>query len=254
VSRAAPTVGVMDHIDVGFCFYDDPDFATDADRDSRKLMRWHQQLWSKALPSGKQLAWALEPGTSCLVHGDVRVSSDTIATTHSNYRRLGAAQMWEELSEDERTSYDRSFYTIGGFIIFPSRPQSLNQRRGTAAAIADRFDLTLECIRQHYLGQADNPLADVVSLDADYFRLFGAGKQGFATFIDFFHLQDLVSRDSVQWFHGDNRRQWDFNEPPLPRTIDAYRRYLDNLAGFVAARNARIRAWCDTEGRDGTLE
>ncbi len=67
--------------------------------------------------------------------------SDTIATTHSNYRRFGATQMWKNLTEDERTRYDRAFYTIGGFIIFPTRPQSLNQRRGTAETIADRLGL-----------------------------------------------------------------------------------------------------------------
>lgn len=245
-------MSAVDQISVTFCFYDDPDFATDADRDSRKLRRWHQQLWSKSLPSGQEFAWTLEPGTACLVHGDVRVSSDTIATTHSNYRHLGAAQLWEDLSEEERTNYDRSFYTIGGFIIFPTRSQSLNQRRGTAAAIADRFDLTLECIRQHYLGQADNPLADVLSLDADYFQLFGAGRQGFATFTEFFHLQDLATPDSVQWLDGHVDREWRFDEPPLPRTLDAYRNYLDNVADFVAARNARIRNWCDRQARDRT--
>ncbi|MEJ7786143.1 MAG: hypothetical protein WKF96_15160 [Solirubrobacteraceae bacterium] len=115
-------MSIRDQINVDSCFYDDPDFATDADRDSRMLRRWRQQLWSKPLPSGHRIAWTLEPGTSCLVHGDVRVSSDTIATTHSNYRRLGAAQMWEKLTENERTRYDRSFYTVGGFFIFPTRP------------------------------------------------------------------------------------------------------------------------------------
>src|SRR3954454_2582337 len=113
MAEPASTVNIVDHINVDFCFYDDPDFATDADRDSRTLRRWHQQLWSKSLPNGHRIAWNLEPGTSCLVHGNVRVSSDTIATTHSNYRRLGAAQMWENLTENERTRYDRSFYTIG---------------------------------------------------------------------------------------------------------------------------------------------
>lgn len=245
LSECASTVSVVDQINVDFCFYDDPDYVTDADRDSRILRRWHQQLWSKSLPSGHRISWDLEPGTSCLVHGDVRVSSDTIATTHSNYRRLGAAQMWESLGENERMRYDRSFYMIGGFIIFPTRPQSLNQRRGTAGAIADRFDLTLECIRQHYLGRADNPLADVLSLDATYFRLFGDGAQGFANFVDFFHLQDLASPDSVRWLDGSADREWRFDRPPLPQTIDGYRHYLDSVADFVAARNARIRDWCD---------
>lgn len=127
MTESAFIVSSMNEINVGFCFYDDPDFVTDADRDSRVLMRWHQRLWSNPLPSGHRFEWNLEPGTFCMVHGDVRVSSDTIATTHSNYQRLGAAQLWESLAEGERTKYDRSFYTIGGFIIFPTRPQSLNQ-------------------------------------------------------------------------------------------------------------------------------
>lgn len=238
-------MSVVDQINVEFCFLDDPDYLTDADRDSRTLRRWHQQLWSKSLPSGQSIAWELEPGTSCLVHGDLRVSSDTIATTHSNYRRLGTAQMWESLDQPEQDKYDRLFYTIGGFIIFPTRPQSLNQRRGTAASIADRFDLTLECIRQHYLGRTDNPLAEVLILDAAYFRLFGEGSEGFAAFVEFFHLQPLASPDSVRWLDGHAGREWDFDSPPLPQTIDAYRHYLDNVATFVAARNARIRDWCD---------
>lgn len=240
-------MSVVDHINVEFCFLDDPDYSTDADRDSRLLRQWHQQLWSKSLPSGQRIAWELEPGTSCLVHGDMRVSSDTIATTHSNYRRLGTAQMWESLAEPEQKRYDRLFYTIGGFIIFPTRPQSLNQRRGTAASIADRFDLTLECIRQHYLGRTDNPLVDVLSLDAAYFRLFGEGSEGFEVFIEFFHLQHLASPDSVRWLDGHTGREWAFDRLPLPQTISAYRHYLDNVATFVAARNARIRDWCQSQ-------
>lgn len=238
---------VVDEIDVKFCFLDDPDYLTDADRDSRKLRRWHQQLWSKSLPSGQSLEWELEPGTSCLVHGDLRVSSDTIATTHSNYHRLGTAELWESMEQSEQEKYDRLFYTIGGFIIFPTRLQSLNQRRGTAVSIADRFDLTLECIRQHYLGQIDNPLAETLSLDAGYFRLFGEGSEGFAAFVDFFHLQDVASPDSVRWFDGDSGQAWDFDRAPLPPTIDAYRRYLDNVSTFVAARNARIQDWCERQ-------
>ena len=35
MSEPASTVNIVDHINVDFCFYDDPDFATDADRDSR---------------------------------------------------------------------------------------------------------------------------------------------------------------------------------------------------------------------------
>ncbi|RYP88665.1 hypothetical protein EKO23_01885 [Nocardioides guangzhouensis] len=239
----------MDQIDVDFCFYDDPDFVSDADRDSLRLRTWHQQLWSKSVSGGSRIVWALEPGTSCLVHDGVRVSSDTIATTHANYRRLGVAGLWESLTEGERRAYDRAFYTIGGFVIFPTRPQSLNQRRGTSRNIADRFDLTLECIRQHYLGQDGSPLADVLRQDARYFGLFGSGADGFSEFVEFFHLQDLVSGGSVRWLDGSTERQWSFERPPLPQTLDAYRRYLANVASFVAARNDRIRNWCNARNQ-----
>ena len=83
--------------------------------------------------------------------------------------------MWAGLSPTEQLGYERAFYTIGGFTVFPVHPQSLNQVRGTDSRIADRFDLTVEGLRQHYLGEHENPLAGVLKVDADYFRLFGEG-------------------------------------------------------------------------------
>ena len=236
-----------------FCFYDDPDFATDADRDSRRLTQWHRRLWSKSLPSGEIVAWSIEPAGSLTFQGPrgvVRVSSDTLATSHSRYARLGMSELWAELSDGEQERYERAFYTIGGFIVFPVRPQSLNQSRGTRSSIADRFDLTLECIRQHYLGEPGSPLADVLEVDRDYFRLFGEGLDGFVGFVDFFHLQDLVADGSIRWcddFEGD---RWDFDAPPLPRDGAAHRGYLDNVARFVDLRNARIARWVEAHPAD----
>lgn len=89
----------------------------------------------------------------------------------------------------------------------------------------------------------------MLSLDSDYFRLFGTGPDGFATFVEFFHLQDLGSPDSVRWLDGHNGREWRFDCLPLPQTLDAYRHYLDNVAALVAARNVRIRDWCETQER-----
>ncbi len=140
----------------------------------------------------------------------VRVSSDTIATTHSNYRRLGAAQLWEKLDENERTIFARSFYTIGCFIIFSTRPQSLSQRRGRATTIADGLDLTLDCIRQHYLGRGRQPARRCADSGWRLLWLLGEGPQGFATFIDFFHLQDLAYPDSVRWLDGHADRELRF--------------------------------------------
>lgn len=159
-------------------------------------------------------------------------------------------QLWADLSTAERSRYDRAFYTIGGFIIFPTHLGSLNQLRGTDRRIADRFDLTLECIRQRYLGEHENPLAGVLEVDADDFRLFGEGPTGFAAYVDFFHLQDLVSGNSIRWLDDGGSTEWSFATPPLPQSAFAYRRYLDNVVAFVSARNLRIRQWCDARDSD----
>jgi hypothetical protein len=55
--------------------------------------------------------------------------------------------------------------------------------------ISDRMDLTLECIRRHYAEEPGSPLADVTTNYADFFELFCTFKQ----FVEFFHLQDLVT-------------------------------------------------------------
>lgn len=239
----------MTEIDPGFSFYDDPDYSSDADRDSRILQRWHQRLWSKPLPSCGAVELRVDPGSYLAFdapHGTVRVSSDTIATTHSNYTRSAIPGLLAEFSEEARQTYERIFYTIGGFIIFPVRLSSLNQARGTRSKIADRFDLTLECIRQHYSEGRATPLSDVLQKDADYFGIFGKGLEGFISFVEFFHLQDLVVDGGIRWFDGNAGRQWDFDSSPLPSAAADYRGYLDNVVGFVTARNARIQRWCQS--------
>lgn len=47
--------------------------------------------------------------------------------------------------------------------------------------IADRFDLTLECIRLHYLG-LDNPLAATLLRDSGFFSPF----EDFTGYLQFF--------------------------------------------------------------------
>jgi hypothetical protein len=91
-----------------------------------------------------------------------------------------------------------------------------------------------------------NPLAAVLAIDHDYFRLFGEGQAGFEAFVAFFHLQDLTTANSIKWLDDSEGNIWDFDSFPLPRTIPAYRRYLDNVMAFVAARNIRIREWCES--------
>ncbi|WP_352311546.1 hypothetical protein, partial [Psychrobacter sp. W2-37-MNA-CIBAN-0211] len=83
------------------------------------------------------------------------------------------------------------------------------------------FDLTLECIRRHYEGEA-SPLDQALLRHADFFRLF----EDFRGYVDFFLLQDLVTDDytSVRFFTPfDN-----FTTPALPGTPEAYERYRAN--------------------------
>lgn len=239
-------MSIVSEIDVAFCFYDDPKYVTDADRDSYILQDWHRQLWSKDLPSGDTLQWVAEPGeylTWASPWGSIRVSSDTIATTHSRYPVV--SRWWTDLRPEEQERFEHAFYTIGGFIIFPVHGDSLNQLRGWDSKIADRFDLTLECIRQHYLGAQGNPLSAGLKVDGEYFRLFGEGSSGFAAYVDFFHLQDLVGGNTIKWLDDFDGNEWNFEAPPLPQSPSAYRRYLDNVAAFVSARNRRIQDWLD---------
>lgn len=46
---------------------------------------------------------------------------------------------------------------------------------------ADRFDLTLECIRRHYLGQR-SPLGETLARYRDFFALF----EDFSGYVEFF--------------------------------------------------------------------
>ena len=110
---------------------------------------------------------------------------------------------------------------------------TLNQERGFNKQIADRFDLTLECIRLRYLGET-SPLADVLIRYWDFFMLF----EDFKGYTDFFLLQDLVSDDmsAVKFFMPfDN-----FETSPFPPNVEAYQHYRANSIRFVEARSRRM--------------
>ena len=79
--------------------------------------------------------------------------------------------------------------TIGGYIIFPAKTvdnkMTINAARGCNSKIADRFDLTLECIRRFYANEV-SPLSGDLQRYSSFFSLF----QGFQGHVDFFLLQD----------------------------------------------------------------
>jgi hypothetical protein len=257
----------MDEMDVDFCFYDDPDVGgdppayangCDADRYSIRLRRSHRDLWSKELPDGNLLTlqpndggWLDVSSPHSLSSIGTRLSSDTIATPHERYERRGMHLLWGALSAAARTNYKRRFYTIGGFLVFPQRRDSINVSRGRTASIQDRFDLTLECIRRYYSGETEasvNPLGAVLLADAEFFKLFGQGAEGFAAYTTWFHLDGLVVDGEVRTFDDVDGRSWKFTWSPLPTTPETYRQYLDKVGRFVDQRNRSI----DQAVRQGT--
>ena len=105
--------------------------------------------------------------------------------------------------------------------------------RGTNGKIKDRFDLTLECIRRHYINKK-SPLSDTLQRYSSFFNLF----ENFQGYIDFFLLQDLVVEDysSIKYLIPFES----FENSPLPDDVDEYRLYKKNMSNFVTARNQRM--------------
>jgi hypothetical protein len=211
----------------------------DPDSASPTLRSFHQQLWSKPLPSGALFNLERMPG-GYLTHnsqlGDFKLSSDTISNSLRGSKRR--ASLISQIPSVSLDAFQALGSTIGARILFPGNrvdgKPTINVARGFNAQIADRFDLTLECIRLHYLRQA-SPLAATLDRYADFFGLFGS----FEGYVDFFLLGDLVQNGQVKFclpFDGE------FGQA-LPNTVDEYNEYMANTTGFVAARNRRIEAW-----------
>ncbi len=122
-------------------------------------------------------------------------------------------------------------------MVFPGnvvdRKLTINGARGFVTAIADRMDLTLECIRRHYVGEA-SPLAATIARHSDFFALFGA----FREYVDIFLLQDLVTPDAeaVRFFTAFD----DFTTPAVPRDLPEYLEFRRRSIEFVEARNRRM--------------
>lgn len=144
----------------------------------------------------------------------------------------------------------RAFYdlgcTVGAYLVFPFPIQvdglwqrSINQARGTKRENRDRFDLTLECIRRHYLRE-EGPLKTLAS-HSNFFNLFG----DFRGFVDHFLLNDLVDDDTDKIrfylpFHN-------FDRDALPASVDEYREIMQRSMDFVKARNERIARYAVTQ-------
>ncbi|MGM1018260.1 MAG: DUF6994 family protein [Actinomycetota bacterium] len=226
-------------IDITTDFQDDAGHR-DPDAYSPLLQSYHLLLWSKPLPNGAPFDLTAEKFGSALVlrHsselGEFVLSSDTLA--NSNRGRL--REFYEAMGAETNLAWHRDGGTIGGRLVFPRNrvdgKQTINQTRGTNARIRDRFDLTLESIRRHYVGEV-SPLSETLARYSNFFSLF----ETFDGYVSFFLLDDLVDDQGAVRFY----LPFDgFERSPLPASIDEYREFRRAQLEFVAARNQRMLA------------
>ena len=228
-------------IDTTFNFYSDSG-GKDPDSHSPTLKNYHKLLWSKALPNGEIFTLTDTDSNSYLTYisaqEKISLSSDSISNSYRDKKALSS--IVQDLSK-EVEEFRNLGSTIGGYILFPGKKidgkMTINGARGFNQKIADRFDLTLECIRLHYLGMP-NPLQEVLTQNAAFFKLF----ENFAGYVDFFLLQDLISLnyDSINFF---TPMKENFESSPLPESREQYLQYMHGSMSFTAMRNERIKQW-----------
>ena len=228
-------------IDTTFNFYSDSG-GKDPDSHSPTLKNYHKLLWSKALPNGEIFTLTDTDSNSYLTYisaqEKISLSSDSISNSYRDKKALSS--IVQDLSK-EVEEFRNLGSTIGGYILFPSKKidgkMTINGARGFNQKIADRFDLTLECIRLHYLGMP-NPLQEVLTQNTAFFKLF----ESFAGYLDFFLLQDLVdvNYESIYFFTPIKKM---FESSPLPANKEEYLQYMKSSTSFTAKRNERIKGW-----------
>jgi hypothetical protein len=237
-------------IDTNFDFRSDtPNFPKrDPDKDSPTLRQYHRLLWSKPLPNGHHFDLVDTTPRTYLHHkselGEFWLGSDSVVPSFT--RNYKIQHIIEQVPPDELDQFNTIGYTIGGMMLWPAeridRKMTINGARGFHPRLADRFDLTVECVLRHYRGK-QSPLSKVLERYSDFFNLFGS----FQGFVDFFLLQDIVSEDfqSVKMFSDFD----DFTSSPLPSSKDEYMSYKRLAIEFIEARNRRIeRYWIANGG------
>ncbi len=225
-------------IDVSFDFRTDA-AGKDPDISSPTLRRYHRLLWSKPLPRARAFDLTDTKRGAYLHHdsdlGTFSLASDSVMQTFTRWTTM--KHITSQFPEEENEAFQSVGYTIGGMMIFPGNKvdgkMTINGMRGFNPRIADRFDLTVECIRLHYMGRS-SPLGDTLARYDGFFALF----DDFQGYVDFFLLQDLVSADysNVKFFMPFD----DFQSRPTPKDHDSYAEYRRLSIAFIASRNHRI--------------
>ena len=216
--------------------------GSDPDNASPTLQKYHKELWSRLLPNGEVMELKMGSGPYYLTWKDFRFGSDSIIVSlrYKKYRHM--IEQVKERVGDYKNYYEnflRRANTIGGMIIFPKHPASMNQNRGTNKYIADRWDLTLECIRRYYNGRP-SPLYETIEADRKFYELFC----DFKGYVDFFFLQDAVTDDymNVKIWCGDAS----FTAEGLPKTLDEYFTLIEKEFDFLNKRNERIKEFSES--------
>src|SRR5690606_6071600 len=133
------------------------------DQTCERLYLWHQALCARPVdgvrPFEVEVTYDYAYGLRlCTEDGAAfRLGSDGIIPTWSTagWTSRFTPQLVAEIEQDTNDFF-RLASTIGGYALFPRNGegqtgQTINQARGVHGQIADRFDLTLECIRRYYL-------------------------------------------------------------------------------------------------------
>lgn len=208
----------------------------DPDSASKTLKSYHQLLWSKPLPNGKN--FQLDMYRGFLKWNDMYFGCDSITASFLHYRFPLKKYVEDYIPNftEFKKDYLHKTYTIGGSIIFPMVRWSMNQARGCNLRICDRWDLTLECIRRFYVGEP-TPLDKALERSSEYFRLF----VDFKGYVDFFLLQDCVDSYGNVKFWLDTPL---FDTMPMPKNIEEYYKWINSQLDFVKKRGLRIQEYC----------
>ena len=227
-------------IDIDFDFRTDTPQGKDPDARSPTLRRYHKFLWSKPLPSGEVLDLNDTTRGHYLYHRfdeqrEFSLASDAVV---ASFRYVPMVKDEPEQLKE----FMHIGYTMGGMMLWPGNQvdgkMTINGARGCHPRIRDRFDLTMECIRTHYVDE-DSPLRAVLERYADFFKLF----VDFRGFVEYFLLQDAVTVDCDAVIFSAPLRDFSTSSA-IPHTMEEYREYRLRAIAFIEARNRRIAEYC----------
>lgn len=233
-------------IDVNHNFYEDvkdipKNKKHDPDSKSRELWNYHRLIWNKKVPdeSLPDRNFKLDEHLHCKSF-DIRFGVDCFLNLYLSHTKPIIKNIVDKAYENNPTErFQEPPYTIGASLIFPKNgTNSINSRRGCTFEIRDRIDLTLECIRRYYAKELPNPLSECLEANKNFFDLFLTFEQ----YIEFFLLQDFVSKDlkHVNFFLPfDN-----FQSDGYPKNVHEWKTLRDALTKLVKARNKRIDEYC----------